>query len=338
MTSALLSQYSRNVTEHADDPFVLSPTGNRTFADLKDEVGRMESALLGLKGMRVGIVVRPDRLPASIAAMIVLCKSNTDAFLLGPDQSESQRACWSEELRLAAVVDCAEQALISSYGLPAESPGGDGAVVILTSGTTGKPKAARHTWTTLMRPARVKAELANTRWLCGYPLHLYAGLQVFMQCFANASAFCGVSATRDPGEIASLMAACGIDHACGTPSFWRQLLLFAGEELGKLSSLRQISMGGEVASQDVLDRLKKTFPETRIVHIFATTELGRCFSVTDGMAGFPIRFLEETSADGISLKVVDGEFSRRSDVGKITTGVLGAGRSTRRPGGRHRNS
>lgn len=327
MDNALNSQYLKNVTEHADDPFVLSPTGNRTFADLRDEVERMSCAFRGLEMRRVGIVVRPDRITTSIAAMIVLGKSNADVFLLGPDQSESQRASWAGELRLAAVVDFAEAVSINPGSASSGSLDGNGAIVILTSGTTGKPKAARHTWTTLMRPARVKTELAKTRWLCSYPLHLYAGLQVFTQCFTNASAFCGVSASRDPGETASIIDACRIDHACGTPSFWRHLLFFGGEKLEGITSIRQITMGGEVATQDVLDRLKKTFPRTRIVHIYATTELGRCFSVTDGMAGFPSRFLDETSPDGISLKVADGELFVRSQNAMVSYDMHSSARS-----------
>jgi acyl-CoA synthetase (AMP-forming)/AMP-acid ligase II len=72
-------------------------------------------------------------------------------------------------------------------------------------------------------------------------------------------------------------------------------------------------MGGEVADQAVLDSLRSTFPDARLVHIYATTELGRCFSVADGLAGFPARFLDRASPDGVEMRIsADGELLVRS--------------------------
>ena len=56
--------------------------------------------------------------------------------------------------------------------------------------------------------------------------------------------------------------------------------------------LEQITLGGEIADQTILDTLKQMYPAARVVHIYATSELGRCFSVKDGKAGFPAHFLE----------------------------------------------
>lgn len=312
MSNALVECYHTNVTDHAEESFVLSPDGIVSFAHLKVEVERMLRELRALECERVGLIVRPDCLIASIAALIALSELAADAFLLGPDQSESQREGWADELALAAVVDGARQPGVMLTKRRATGPRGDGAVVILTSGTAGKPKAVRHTWATLMRPARVDAGFRGTRWLSSYPIQLYAGLQVFAQCFANASALAVVSANRSAAETVSLLINWNIEYACGTPSFWRHLLMFAGEKLKNLAGLRQITMGGEVAPQDVLERLKRTLPNARIVHIYATTELGRCFSVTDGEAGFPSRYLDQPSADGISLMVKDGQLYVRS--------------------------
>ena len=64
--------------------------------------------------------------------------------------------------------------------------------------------------------------------------------------------------------------------------------------------------------QEVLDKLKECFPRARVVHIYATTELGRCFSVTDGKAGFPASFLDQRSPDGVELRIVNDELCVRS--------------------------
>ena len=69
----------------------------------------------------------------------------------------------------------------------------------------------------------------------------------------------------------------------------------------------QVTLGGEVIDQPLLDRLRKTFPQARLVHIYATTELGRCFAVSDGRAGFPVSYLGQALPDGVCLKIEDGE-------------------------------
>jgi len=58
--------------------------------------------------------------------------------------------------------------------------------------------------------------------------------------------------------------------------------------------LRNIVLGGEAADQTTLDALKKYFPESKITHVYASTEAGIGISVSDGLAGFPMRFLESS--------------------------------------------
>jgi hypothetical protein len=56
--------------------------------------------------------------------------------------------------------------------------------------------------------------------------------------------------------------------------------------------LRQITLGGEPADQTVLSALALAFPSARVAHIYASTEAGVGFSVTDGQAGFPQEYLQ----------------------------------------------
>jgi acyl-CoA synthetase (AMP-forming)/AMP-acid ligase II len=98
----------------------------------------------------------------------------------------------------------------------------------------------------------------------------------------------------------------------GTPSFWRHLVTLGSRVALKEILLEQITLGGEIADQTLLDTLKQTYPGARIIHIYATSELGRCFSVNDGKAGFPARFLENASDEGVELKLVSGELHVRT--------------------------
>jgi acyl-CoA synthetase (AMP-forming)/AMP-acid ligase II len=48
-------------------------------------------------------------------------------------------------------------------------------------------------------------------------------------------------------------------------------------------------------------------PQARIAHIYATTELGRCFSVTDAQQGFPVDYLQPDMFPDVKLKIENGE-------------------------------
>ena len=72
-----------------------------------------------------------------------------------------------------------------------------------------------------------------------------------------------------------------------TPSYWRRLItLVPARELRTLR-LEQITLGGELSDQPLLDRLKGPLPGGPARSYLRDSELGRCFSVKDGRAGFP---------------------------------------------------
>ena len=116
----------------------------------------------------------------------------------------------------------------------------------------------------------------------------------------------------DSQSTVEVMSTAGVEFASATPSYWRRLLTFSKEDVLKQIPLVQITIGGEVVDQPLLDNLKRHFPNARLVHIYATTELGRCFSVTDGLAGFPVDYLDQALPDGVELSVNGGELFVRS--------------------------
>jgi acyl-CoA synthetase (AMP-forming)/AMP-acid ligase II len=89
-------------------------------------------------------------------------------------------------------------------------------------------------------------------------------------------------------------------------------LMFSDAKLLKQIPLLQITLGGEAIDQPILDKLRQHFPNARLLHIYATTELGRCFSVSDGKSGFPASYLNAAPPGAAELKVVDGELLVRS--------------------------
>lgn len=282
-----------------------------TYARLGTLVHDLLCRWQSLAGLRVGLALtEPTEFVPAVAALEAL---HCHVFLTGR-RSPKEIMELADRLHWNVIVwnlDDSPQihsapAILAGIGSLSE-----GVVTILTSGTTGRPKAANHTWTTLASPVRRDPRYARNRWMCAYPLSLYAGTQVMLQALLNWSTLV-MPSSLDPTTVAQTMRTTAVTHASGTPTFWRQLLLFSPHDELSACRLEQITMGGEAVTQGLLDQLSGLFPQTRLVHIYASTELGRLFSVTDKREGFPAEWLEYPQEEGVELRIVDGELVARS--------------------------
>ncbi len=268
----------------------------------------------GLARRRVGLSFRASI--SSYVALFALEFLESDIFLLNGSLPAEEAVALARSFQLGALISDSFEDDVRNFTVE-EFPGealwsGRPSVTILTSGTTGRPKAARHTWASITRPIRRGGSARTARWLQTYRPHLYAGLQVSLQCFANYGTLCVPQEGWGASDVAKFIADHRVEYISATPSYWRWLLLFSDAMAFENVNLVQITLGGEVVDQSILNLLKARFPNARIAHIYATTELGRCFSVTDGLEGFPRQFLVCSSPDGVELKVQEGELLVRS--------------------------
>lgn len=295
-------------------PAVVSCGSSSTWAEMRAHAESTIAAFGGIGKQRIGVSVAAGAMGYGILAG--LDRLNCDVFLMDSGWSRDRVIETSRELQLGGVLlGASAQSHVKDCEFVTMDGGaswsGSSTVTILTSGSTGKPKAARHTWQTLARGVRRRNGPAAPKWLLSYRPTLYAGLQVMLQCFADHGTLALPQPGMDPSSTAQFMCAAGVQFASATPSYWRRLLMFADHEVLGNTPMVQITLGGEVVDQQILDRIRAVFPKTRIVHIYATTELGRCFSVTDGQAGFPVSYLSQP-IDSVDLKIEDGELFVRS--------------------------
>lgn len=177
--------------------------------------------------------------------------------------------------------------------------------LLATSGTTGTPKIISHTLTSLARAIRrfdtPKEEMGQIVWGLTYDLRRFAGIQVLLQALLTGSNLIILDQRTTYASQLLMLTEHGCTHLSATPTYWRQLLMCPGHtEL----PLRQATLGGEIADRNILTALKASFPHARISHIYASTEVGVGFSVTDGRPGFPASFLIAPPG-GTELKIID---------------------------------
>jgi acyl-coenzyme A synthetase/AMP-(fatty) acid ligase len=191
--------------------------------------------------------------------------------------------------------------------------------ILLTSGTTGKPKLVVHTFESLAGALpRHLTSLRPVVWSTFYDIRRYGGLQIYLRAVLSGSPLVLSSAGESTHDFLARAAALGVTHISGTPSHWRRALM-SGD--ASLIAPEYVRLSGEVADQTVLDNLRAAYPNARIAHAFASTEAGVAFDVNDGLAGFPADFVDKPGSS-IELKVQDGTLWIRSN--RTATRYLGA--------------
>ncbi len=294
----------------------ITPNQITSWFDWLELVERNVAQFRRFQGTRVGLILQPTA--RGYASFIALGLLDCHVAVLDPASDRDAIVDLSGSHGLFATIDgdsAAEDVQTGAMGdgtEPSHSGPDHAGVTIFSSGSTGRPKPVRHSWDSLLHTVgRVRSRAAQS-WLLTYRAHLYAGLQVFLHCLLNQWALVIPDALMPVNDLVSFMRKAQVRSVSATPSYWRRMVAFSNREALASVSIEQITLGGEVADQRVLESLKDLYPTARIVHIYATTELGRCFSVDDARPGFPARFLDSPPDQGVELKIVDGELHVRS--------------------------
>ncbi|MFA6303548.1 MAG: AMP-binding protein [Legionella sp.] len=173
--------------------------------------------------------------------------------------------------------------------------------IIPTSGTTGIPKLISHDLNSLISTVKPATHSSPKRWGLVYGISRFAGLQVFLQSLLGEGILLFPDITKSITDVITFL----VNHECNvlsaTPTFWRKILM---SPVSSKLNLRQITLGGEIVDQTVLNLLHRNYPAARLTHIYALTEVGVGFSVNDGLAGFPVSWID-TGVNGVRLKIKD---------------------------------
>jgi acyl-coenzyme A synthetase/AMP-(fatty) acid ligase len=179
--------------------------------------------------------------------------------------------------------------------------------VLLTSGTTGRPKMVLHTLASLAGAIGASASHAEVIWSTFYDIRRYGGLQIYLRAVLTRSSLLLAGPRESVVNFLRRAGEAGVTHMSGTPSHWRRALM--SPQADRIAP-RYIRLSGEVADQGILNSLRSFYPGAEIIHAFATTEAGVAFEVRDALSGFPAGMLTGTS--GVELKVVDETLRVRS--------------------------
>ena len=273
-----------------DSPAIYDSRGVVSSAGLLDAANTLRAGILApLRGQAVS--VQCGHTMAYINALAAL-DGLAGRMLLIEDTVELSMRERFEGLAGISWRITARQDGIQAEQIAPECAGNGGTEwVIPTSGTTGEPKLIAHTFQSLARTVKPPSSTsAGLRWGLLYSPTRFAGLQVILQALGGGSGLIVPDSISGLDNAVPLLARHSCNALSATPSLWRKLA-FSG--LLDSLNLAVVTLGGETADQKILDELRRHFPFATIRHIYASTEAGVGFSVSDGQAGFPRSYLND---------------------------------------------
>lgn len=256
---------------------------------------------------------------AAAAALVELDGLARRIVIAPPDLAPEHLASVCADAEVEAIVSDDPQRH-RDFGLPAAAIGMiradapapqralDTGWVLLTSGTSGRPKMVVHTLAALVGAIEAAFAGGPVTWATFYDIRRYGGLQIFLRAILGGGPLVLSSQGEALGDHLRRLGTAGVTAISGTPSHWRRVLM--SHERDAISP-RTIRLSGEIADQLVLDGLRGAYPDAAIGHAYASTEAGVGFAVDDGLEGFPAALVETPNA-GLEMKVIDGSLLIRS--------------------------
>lgn len=242
----------------------------------------------------------------SLALLLPAIDNVCRNILLLPKDAEGHEEAFYQSAGIHYVISLSEEK-VGSVKAVSDHPSVDEVArsyILATSGTTGIPKLASYSLSTLLVTMKNDVERGDEfTWGLTYDVNRFAGLQVYLQTLASGSTLAVPSNVASMSETITLFARSSVNCLSATPSFWRKLLM---EPEHLHLSFKRITLGGEISNQSVLSALEQRYPSATIIHIYASTEAGVGFVVKDKKEGFPSSYLTSDSNLSCQLKIIDG--------------------------------
>lgn len=205
---------------------------------------------------------------------------------------------------------------------------GDSNFYLYTSGTTGKPKKVKVDLIELINKIK-KVKQKKINWLLTYDIKSFAGLQVLLTAVKSNNKIYSTNFRSSINELIEIISNSDINSISATPTFWR---IFSNSVTAKTKDLKLLTLGGEIVEEDLLLKLKKLYPDSKITQIYATTELGKIFSVQDSKVGFPYEYIEryglKISNNQLLVKKNNSYISTNDFVDVVGNRVIFTGRNS----------
>lgn len=179
-------------------------------------------------------------------------------------------------------------------------------LVLFTSGSSGKPKAALHDFSKLLKKFYIprKALLTINFLLFDH----WGGLNTLFHILSNNGTVV-ILENRTPDYICGLIEKYKVELLPTSPTFLNMLLISRAYERHSIESLKIISYGAEPMPESLLAHLNKLFPKIKLQQTYGLIELGVMRSQSEDNSSLWVKI----GGEGYQTRVVEGILQIKSD-------------------------
>ena len=249
------------------------------------------------------IALDADFSPASIALLLALIESKCIIALLSKAVKDKKEAyCEIAEAEYMISLSSDDQVSVIKYDRRAEHEIhaklrdlGHPGVILYSSGSTGKSKAAVHDFVPLLEKFKTKRHAKRT--IAFLLFDHIGGLNTMFYTFSNGGCLVTVQ-DRSPKSVCDAIEKYQIQALPTSPTFINLIMLSEAYKDYNLESLELVTYGTEVMPETTLKKFHSLFPSIRLLQTYGLSEVGILRS-------------KSKSSDSLWVKVGGEEFQTR---------------------------
>lgn len=275
-----------------------------TYKWLEERVGAWETFIQTEKIQPGSVVIlEGDFSPNSIAFFLALL--NADCIIVPLTTATRQKRDEFVEIALGEVcvqIDAQDNVSIARLGARRDHPlyeilrtANHPGLVVFSSGSTGKNKAAVHDFVPLLEKFKPIRRAFRTLTFLLFD-HL-GGLNTLLYILSNGGCVVTVQ-TRIPDKVLETVEKFRVELMPTSPTFLNLILLSGAFERFDLSSLRLVTYGTEPMPESTLKRFCALFPKVEMLQTYGLSEIGVMRS-------------KSRSSDSLWVKIGGEEFQTR---------------------------
>lgn len=279
-----------------------------TYKYLLDEVDNW-AAYLADNGLAEGSVVslEADFSPRAIALMLALIERGCVIVPLSSSVDHQKPEFRSiAEVETIIAVDDQDQASMESTGTTASHDvllklknAGHPGLVLFSSGSTGKSKAAVHDFVPMLEKYKVPRHSLRTITFLLFD-HI-GGVNTLLYNLSNAGCVVTV-ADRKPETVCAAIEDHRVELLPTSPTFLNLLLVSRAYEGRDMGSLKMVTYGTEVMPESTLQRFHELFPDVRMLQTYGLSEVGILRSKSRSSDSLWVK----VGGEGFETRIVDG--------------------------------
>jgi acyl-coenzyme A synthetase/AMP-(fatty) acid ligase len=279
-----------------------------SYADLLGEIDSWDGVLDEHQVSTGSVIsIEADFSPRAIALMLALINRGCIVVPLSSSvQHQIPEFRQIAQVESTISIDEHDDPVIAETGVVADHPVlmklksvGHPGLVLFSSGSTGKSKAAVHDFVPMLDKYKVPRHSLRTITFLLFD-HI-GGVNTLLYNLSNAGCVVTVQ-DRKPETVCEVIEKYGVELLPTSPTFLNLLLVSRAYEKHSLESLKLVTYGTEVMPKSTLDRFHELLPNVRLLQTYGLSEVGILRSKSRSSDSLWVK----VGGEGFETRVVDG--------------------------------